>query len=249
MEGLASEERKRFLEGDLSRGERLDHLKIAIGYPINYNPDWDSHSIDPATTTPVKDREDYSTWFSNIDKEFQRRKAEFQDRTDPDFRPYWDLADELVEKYKDLTKTKDKERTLFVSCHYEVSQVKAIAKYASRYGFTVVTGENLLKDPSLARGLIKKIRSSTHFLGVWSSDGAQRLQDSWWPSPWLLWEFGVAEACGLTWRLLIQNDIDSTVWQKVASHQQNQRFTTVDFVEKLKEILSVLAELPPKENL
>jgi ACT domain-containing protein len=248
MRGMQSAQRKEFVEQALSQGERISDLQIKIGYPKNYAHEWTSNPIIPARTGEPILQDAYTDWFTELDKEFLKQQAQIKAQKDPAFEPYWELAEQLNEEYKKITRTKDKEKSLFISCHYAIDQVKTIARHAKRYGFTVKTGENLLKDPTLTIGLIKKIRSCTHFLGVWSSDGAQKHEDKSTPSPWLLWEFGVAEAWGLTWRLLIQNDIDPTVWQKLAPHTPNQLFTTMNFVEKLKEILSALSELPPKEN-
>lgn len=248
MEGMRSAQRKEFLEQALSQPEFISDLQIVIGYPKNYAHEWLFHPIVPARSGETKIRDNYTTWFSDLEKTSLKQRAHCEAQTDPDLEPYWNLAKQLRDKYEEITKTKDKKKFLFVSCHYSINQLKTIEHHAKRYGFAVRTGENLVKDPSLTSGLIKKIKESTHFLGVWSSDGAQKLEESWWPSPWLLWEFGVAEAFGLTWRLLIQNDVDQSVWQKLAPHRQHPRFTTVNFVEKLKEVLKILSELPSKQN-
>lgn len=246
MEGMRFAQRRECLEQALSQEGNISDLQIVIGYPKNYAPEWPCHPIIPANTES-KARESYTTWFSEIDKEYLKQQAKIRKQKGREIEPYLLLANQLNDLRSKIG-LEGKGKKLFVSCHYAEDQVDTIVRHAKRYGFTVVTGENLLKDPTLTIGLIKTIRSSTHFLGVWSSDGAQKHEDKWWPSPWLLWEFGVAEAWGLTWRLLIQNDIDQAVWQKLAPHKPNSHFTTMNFVEKLKEILSVLSDLPPKED-
>jgi len=102
----------------------------------------------------------------------------------------------------------------------------------------------LLKDPTITAGLLHRINCCSHFLGVWSRDGAEPCGEVYWPSPWLLWEFGVAEAFGLDWRLLISQDIVASAWQKVAAHRQHAFFSEFDFLTQAKAILDALWAAP-----
>jgi len=47
-----------------------------------------------------------------------------------------------------------------------------IKKLARARGFHVFTGRDLLSDPSIKAGLPNRMRCCSHFLGVWSRDGA-----------------------------------------------------------------------------
>ena len=249
MEGMRSQERKEFLEQLLSRAENISDLQLMIGYPRNYTHEWPSHPIVPLRANQSRIRQRYDDWFTGLNAEFLRQQADFKSKMDPAFEPYWRLGEHLNAEFGKLTGKTAEEKLLFVSCHYTADQVETISRHAGQHGFKVVTGKNLLADSSVAGGLIEKIKSATHFIGVWSSDGAKKLGEKWWPSPWLLWEFGVAEAHGLTWRLLIQNDIEPDVWQRIAPHRQHRIFNTMNFVESLEEILAVLAMRPPRENV
>ena len=111
-------------------------------------------------------------------------------------------------------------------------------------GFRVFTGSNLLKEPTITAGLLNRINCCSHFLGVWSRDGAQRCGEAYWPSSWLLWEFGVAEAFGLEWRLVISGNIAKPAWEKVAAHRQHAFFDDFNFLSQAKEILNALWASP-----
>jgi hypothetical protein len=126
--------------------------------------------------------------------------------------------------------------------------LEEVVKRATLKGFTVVTGKNLLEYNLFRRGLLEKMGSCTHFLGVWSDDGAQIVGDKHWPSPWLLWEFGVAEASGLAWRLLISEKIDEAAWKRLAPEKQHSIFGETDFQARLSEILEVLSKEPIKPS-
>ncbi len=131
-------------------------------------------------------------------------------------------------------------QTLFIPCQYEGNQLAIIRAKAEGMGFSVVTGEDLFREDTITVGLLKRIFACTHFLGVWSREGAEEVGPRPWPSPWLLWEFGVAEAFGLTWRLLISNQIDVAAWKRVAPHRQHAIFG-LEFETKLEKILDVLS--------
>jgi hypothetical protein len=132
-------------------------------------------------------------------------------------------------------------KSLFVSCVFETDLLDIVCKTAESIGFSVITGKHLEAFQSQIDGLVTKIAPCSHFLGVWSSRSGR---DSATISPWLLWEFGVAHATHTEWRLLIEKDVASEAWQKIAPARQHTIFTMADFHEKLEHILNVLWELP-----
>lgn len=88
-----------------------------------------------------------------------------------------------------------------------------------------MTGENLTQFESNVDGIIEKMKLCTHFLGVWTRMAGHNVSKEVWPSPWLLWELGVAEAIGLKWSLLISDEISQDTWKKIHSSRQHVIFS------------------------
>jgi len=139
-------------------------------------------------------------------------------------------------------------KLLFVSCHYRGKQLDVIERLAVAKGFRVLTGRDLLKDDTITLGLLRQINCCSHFLGVWSRDGAEQCRGEHWPSSWLLWEFGAAEAFGLEWRLLISRWIADSAWRRIAAHRQHAIFDDFDFETKVDEVLDALLFIPARRH-
>jgi hypothetical protein len=86
---------------------------------------------------------------------------------------FWALVNTLIQQFSSLFGVPFPEgKSLFVSCHYRGDQLDVIKKLARARGFHVFTGRDLLSDPSIKAGLPNRMRCCSHFLGVWSRDGA-----------------------------------------------------------------------------
>ncbi|MBS0449593.1 MAG: hypothetical protein JSR59_27105 [Proteobacteria bacterium] len=85
------------------------------------------------------------------------------------------------------------------------------------------------------------IRASTYFLAVWDVEGGLRCGDILLPSPWLLWELGVAEAQGIPWRLLVSDRIEKGTYARLAMDRQHYVFELHDFDRRLKAVLDEIA--------
>lgn len=188
-------------------------------------------------------------WFEDLHRSLEVQYKDLKSRADrgldPSDIPRWNLVKHLRARYDKLVGSQSTGgKGLFISCHYNGNQLDIVKSEAESKGFSVVTGKDLLPYDTINHGLVNKINSCTHFLGVWTRDGAQVLGRQYWPSPWLLWEFRVAQAFGLTWRLLISDKIDGAAWNKIASHCPQAIFSELDFQTRLAQILDVLSALP-----
>lgn len=244
-------QRKALLEDALSNAAGTEDLQIAIGYPRNYAKTWERKGVKPRLG--VRSKKDLSEpeWFEVLHKDLEAQFLDLRSKADrgvdsPGDIARWKLARQLVEKYHELVTTPSKqEKILFVSCHYTGDQMEMIRAKAEMKGFKVVSGNDLLPFDTLRSGLLEAIYLCTHFLGVWSREGAQEFENRYWPSPWLLWEFGVADAFCLTWRLLISHAIEDAAWKRIAPERQHE-FFALNFETKLDRVLDVLASLPGK---
>lgn len=61
---------------------------------------------------------------------------------------------------------------------------------------------------------MRLMKSCKYFLGVWEPE--VKVPGGWWPSPWLLWELGVAQQLQLNVRLLISDKVVNEAWRVVS---------------------------------
>ncbi|HZI58632.1 MAG TPA: hypothetical protein VFF39_17760 [Verrucomicrobiae bacterium] len=244
LAAMPIDDRRAAFEEAISNSSGAQGLALEIGYPQNYAEDWNRKDVPASPASQTKSQPTSTKWFENLHRNLQTQHKELTTRAfAPSEVDRAKLVKRLIGKYEALT-GKQSSKVLFISCHYTGAQLEKIKVKAKHKGFVVVTGEDLLRHKEINEGLVTRINSCTHFLGVWSREGARDAGKGHWPSPWLLWELGVASAFGLTWRLLISSSIDKEVWQRVAPHTPNGSFNEFDFESKLAQILDALAELP-----
>jgi hypothetical protein len=231
-------------------GSALDaqKLNIVVGYPGSYATGWERRGVKPVTDDLLTGRAKEDRWFESLREALVMQEQKFNLKAhrglDPADIPRSKLLRRLSRKYHKLVGSHSTNgNVLFVSCHYERTQLEMIKTEARLHHFSVITGEDLVSYDGIRKGLLARVSACTHFLGVWTGDGAQQHGTQYWPSPWLLWEFGVADAFGLTWRLLISEQIDKSAWSKIASDRQHT-FFGLDFERRLREVLAALSELP-----
>ena len=249
--GMRTAQRKALLESALSNAVGAADLQIAVGYPRNYAKSWERKGVKTLPKIRLNKELSEPEWFENLHRGLEAQFLDLKSKADrgvdnPSDVARWKLARQLVEKYRELIEQPTEQRKiLFVSCHYAGDQMDMIRAKAEAKGFMVISGNDLLSSDNLRSGLLKAIYSCTHFLGVWSREGAQEFENRYWPSPWLLWEFGVADAFSLTWRLLISHAIEDAAWKRIAPERQHE-FFAMNFESKLDRVLDVLASLPGK---
>lgn len=134
---------------------------------------------------------------------------------------------------------------LFISYAFlDEDRFQRISRSAARRSFDVVTGKDLGGEVTTRDGVKRLMESCECFLGVWTEAGGVQVGNGrWWPSPWLLWELGVAESRNLPFKLLISDQVDPAVWQKLVPSHPHIIFSAANFDKKLKEALKALRAL------
>ena len=239
------------LEATLRECSGPNDLQIAVGYPRNYSRTWEKRQLEPIETNRASSVRSRTSWAEELVAELTARHEILYSKISHGANDFvegehhrWALVHRLIHDYEDLVGIPvGQAKSLFVSCHYQGNQLDLVERLATERGFRVFTGRDLLKEPTISAGLLNRLKCCSHFLGVWSREGSQQCGEEFWPSSWLLWEFGVAEAFGLEWQLLIAKGIADSAWRKIAAHRQHATFD-FDFETKVKEVLDVLWSRP-----
>lgn len=124
--------------------------------------------------------------------------------------------------------------TIFVS--YEFSRAKYFATMQSLQGdhaFNLADGKDAFQTPAFREELVRRIQSADAFLGIWSGGATVA-------SPWLLWEFGVAQAFEVPFRLLISKSLDPSLWSKMSNEIHHFIFEDLEFREQARKALEAL---------
>jgi hypothetical protein len=137
-----------------------------------------------------------------------------------------------------------RKRRLFLS-HTKASQKLAdtFRKMASKK-FQVVTGFDPSGGTLIRDKIINLIRQSDCFLGLWSELGGNKTQgkERWWPSPWLHWELGVAQATEKRSLLLLSENIDENSWQSIYGEIEQTVFDNTNFESQCRAALQSLLQ-------
>lgn len=109
----------------------------------------------------------------------------------------------------------------------------------------VITGRDPREDLVFRNVIIRRILSANAFLGIWTSEDSKI-------SPWLLWELGVAQAFERPYRLLIENTVDSALWQPIIPEQHHTLFDKLHFKDvadvTVNQLLEDLRKLKERGN-
>ena len=235
---------KKLFEDALASSPAAKDLGFKVGYPTGYAAAWEKRPLKPltknnaASTNEVDSRGSFVEGLRVRQREMGRMVQE--DLLSPDATHRWVLVNRLLAKYDEVAQQGSR-AALFISCHYEGNQLAAAKQVATDLGFVVITGEDLVRFTNMTAGLVEKIQSCSHFLGIWSDTGARRSGTSILPSPWLLWELGVAAAFRMTWRLLISKNIDKDAWSRLDSSRQHIIYDETNFESRLRAALSALS--------
>jgi hypothetical protein len=132
---------------------------------------------------------------------------------------------------------------LFISYSFRNEEVFAkVQQIAEKHHFLVFVAKSLEGSPTNREGIISLINACTHFLGIWSADGGTQVGDYYLPSPWLHWEWGVADALGLHWHLLISRKIQEDAWKRIAGETPHSLFSEADLLDQVKKALGSLSK-------
>ena len=250
--GSTTPEVKELFEHALASSPAAMDLDLHIGYPNAYAEPWDPQPLEHRPA-PVETAEEQIAAAAIEDpiEVLQIRRRNLSQllqsgmATELDVHRF-NLANRLIARYQQITRSL-RRPVLFISCRFDTEKLKAAQAMAESLGCDVFTGENLERDPDIATGLVRKIGSCTDFLGIWTETSLS-LGNECWPSPWLLWELGVANGLRLNWRLLISGAVSKTAWDMIAPAQQHIIFTEENFEAKLKVALLALLATAPQSS-
>jgi hypothetical protein len=128
--------------------------------------------------------------------------------------------------------------------------IERITRSAAKRGMRVVHGRNLPHGTHRDR-IVELLDGCTHFLGIWTSEGGKQVASeppTWWPSPWMHWELGAAQALGLTWHLLISDAIDEDAWRVTAGNTHTTFGKKTPLRASMKRALKILTSAPPRRG-
>lgn len=250
MRAASKNELRAKLKEALSTTRLVNDYKIQVGYPKDYS---DAPSTEPITTILFRDEQQIP--ITNTDDLIRQKylvlseRVERADASDEQRMRYRLAKDLWAEIAVDKTSAEGRgsaKRFLFVSYSFEAKSLfDRVKEAATSFGFEIITGERLGTFKTTRDGIIRIMKTQcTHFLGLWTPKGGIEVgKNEWWPSPWLGWEYGVANSIPLHSRLLIDETVRKDSWSKFAGETPHIMYSTADFNEKVSEVLTGLAEL------
>jgi predicted amino acid-binding ACT domain protein len=245
---ISTSEVKQKIKNALSSSKAASDLKLDIGYPEKYAVKWEKERLQYSGTDEKQNKIENCNSQYELNESLKRRTQYLVNNrlignfsNEDKFK--FTLAEKLRIQFENITSVPQK-KILFISCHNKGNQLMKIKSKADALGFYVITGENLFNATNAVAELIKQIQLCTHFLGVWSEIGSHKYGKDYWPSPWLLWELGVASAFNLSWDLIISNTITEESWKKLNAPQQIVRYNEQNFSDQLEIVLNALMTFP-----
>jgi predicted amino acid-binding ACT domain protein len=246
----SEEEIRAKLKEALSTPRLINDYKIGVGYPKSYSESAPTEAI----TRPVSGDEQ-SNPPADTDSLIRQKYLVLKERVNQAdvsgedklrYRIARDLwADTAADSVSHETETAIK-RFLFVSYSFAARDVFDRVKEAAKdFGFEVITAAKLSAHKTTRVGVVRTMREQcTHFLGLWTEHGGIEVEKNlWWPSPWLGWEYGVANTTPLHSKLFISERIREDSWNRFAGEATHVIYSTVNFNEKLAEVLDGLSQL------
>lgn len=247
---------KRHLEQALSTHELVNSYGLRVGYPVGYVTPFKTKKLKlkgngkQIISNPTKNMSDGSEEQPSINKIISSKKRKLDRRRvnrgelSIDARLRYQILEELeldLQGFPGPPQDGRKRGRLFISYSFkETDLISHVTKVAKRQHFEVVLAKNLGRAETTREGIMAIMEDCTHFLGIWTEEGGTKVDGGFFPSPWLHWEWGVADAMGLIWRLLISSKIDEQAWSRIAGSTPHNIFTTASFEEQLKNALRLL---------
>ena len=244
VERTDTAEVKGLFEAALASSPAAKDLEFKVGYPTGYAAAWEKRALRPLTSSRTASMVGGPAPAGVVEAlRIQQRemgRMVQEGSLSPGDAHRWMLVNRLLATHSEVAQQPSRP-ALFISCQYEGNQLAAAKQVAHDLGFVVITGEDLERFPNLIAGLVEKIQSCSHFLGIWSDAGARRAGTELIPSPWLLWELGIAAAFKMNWRLLISRNINKETWARLDSSRQHIIYDETNFETKLRAALTALA--------
>lgn len=131
--------------------------------------------------------------------------------------------------------------TIFVSYEFARQDLyDVLDKVAIDMNVELRNGKEPSERPVFRDAIKDRIKRSDKYLGIWTGK-ASRI------NPWLLWEYGVAEAFGLASQLLISSALDKSVWSRIKPEAHHVVFTDVEFRNACRRALESLTRTEQNE--
>jgi predicted amino acid-binding ACT domain protein len=243
---------KKRLESSLKIPTLVNNYSVRVGYPVNYVTPVITKKLSLSTSSvkatkqsndDVKNKSrSTESILSSRYRELARRISQPGAVADDIMR--YQLVQSLVVEQTTVATAKQTgfKGTLFISYSFREGDLfNIISKAAKKNHFNIITGAELGGAPKNRDGIIELIGRCTHFLGVWTHEGGHKFEDKYFPTPWLHWELGVADALGKRWHLLISNEIHEDAWKRIAAETPHSIFNKVNVEQKIKNALRTLS--------
>jgi predicted amino acid-binding ACT domain protein len=234
------------LESCLGTPELVGAFNVQIDYPRDYDKRPSFKPITVASSAQSSGPADSLSVLEQLKEHVDRYELSLaRPGSSPDDEERLRLATAYHSEEARCLKAKDIP-WLFLSCAYRGQYVKETTKIAAEYGYRILTGEEL--DSETKRdGVISKIRAATHFLGIWTWEKGFPLEERTseesrlhCPSPWMIWELGVAQAYGLPVRLAISKEVHTESWSRINGDPVHFMFDGSNFLQVVRRALESL---------
>lgn len=233
-EKLSLDALKKKLEDVLCDKELVDVYQVEISYPTKYNstPKWKKLK---SSNTQRKLLEGKQTTESRLllkYSEYDRKRKKLSDKEKMRFELMYKLIRE-----ENLKEPTSERHSVFISYPFGNDELFQTAQgIMSSYGFNPVSGIDLSQGKTVRSELNLLIDNCDFFLGIWTKEKGVKISDNkWFPSPWLFWEWGVAEGKNKITRLVVNKDIDTDSFFRVAPEQPYQLFN-YDIEKELRRV-------------
>lgn len=256
FESASLDEIKTKLETALTTRRLVKKYKLQIGYPEKYampikgmkklflpRPRKASQAMTDAE--PPTESGSIGFILNNRSRELAQRLQRVDASIEDSLRHK--LVEELIAEQATVAKVKESglRHSLFISYNFNDETLKDRAgQEAESQQFNVFTARAELSGAQTTRhGIITLINRCTHFLGIWTEKGGHKVKGRYLPSPWLYWEWGVANALGKRWHLLISDGIHNDAWQRIAGETPHSIYSRNNFETMLKSALESLTKM------
>ena len=186
-------------------------------------------------------REDVDRWLTAKEADLATIESELQ-RTDSrdGYREAAALRAGIKKVRQETARLK---RKVFISVEFtDENELKiAAAEVACRkMGFTPIVVRTPKDQRIIWEGVIERMRDCTDFVGIWTP--SSKTLESKRPSPWCVWELGIANALGLRTYVFGDLNADLTDYRAIHGTEFYYKFkTALEFDEHFSEVMQDIA--------
>lgn len=234
-EELSLEKLIKMLELVLCDKELVDVYQVEVSYPTKYNstPKWKKLKSFDISNKFSEGKQTTESRLLLKHSEFHKKKNNLSDKEKLRF----ELVSNLIRE-ENLKEPTSEKHSVFISYPFGNDELFQRAQAILKsYGFNPISGADLSQGDTIRSELSLIIDNCNFFLGIWTKEKGVKINDNkWFPSPWLFWEWGVAEGKNKITRLVVNKDIDTDSFFRVAPEQPYLIFN-YDIEEKLEKVV------------